>query len=202
MKTSVREAFPTFTDTFEGKLAFMYLDVKGLVTTGRGNLIDPVPAAHAIPWKHGVNGPFATGDQITAEWIKVKSLQSMRTRGGVAYGAVTELRMSEEDIDALTFGKLDEMYAYLGRRFRDLDEWPADAQLGLLSMAWAMGPGFHFPNFEAAARNTAWTVCADECKMNADGNPGLIPRNAANKKLFLNAASSTDPDVLYGFGSP
>ena len=46
MRPSVFAAFPGFITRFEGRLPFMYLDTKGLVTTGVGNLIDPlVPAS-------------------------------------------------------------------------------------------------------------------------------------------------------------
>ena len=31
-------------------------------------------------------------------------------------------------------------------------------------------------------------MCAQECLLNAAGNPGLVPRNAANMLLFCNAA--------------
>ena len=83
------------------------------------------------------------------------------------------------------------------KAFSGFDQWPADAQMAVLSMAWAMGPGFapkwtkfcaafarkDSPDFEAAAAT---------CKMNEAGNPGLIPRNNANKRLFLNASAVLD----------
>ncbi|MGO9893202.1 MAG: hypothetical protein ACLPX8_03180, partial [Bryobacteraceae bacterium] len=74
--------------------------------------------------------------------------------------------------------------------FQDFDTWPADAQLGLLSMAWAMGPGGpgQFPHFSSACKSLDFNAAAAECKMNEAGNPGLIPRNQANFTLFSNAA--------------
>jgi hypothetical protein len=67
-------------------------------------------------------------------------------------------------------------------------------------MAWAMGPGFNFPMFQAAcgkkddAGNPApdFRAAADQCHMDETGNPGLAPRNVANKQLFLNAADAID----------
>ena len=49
MRESVRRGFIGFSAPFEGRLHYMYLDVKGLVTTGVGNLIDSVGAAQALP---------------------------------------------------------------------------------------------------------------------------------------------------------
>jgi len=40
MKPAAKEGFLALTTNLEGYTSFMYLDVKGLVTTGIGNLID------------------------------------------------------------------------------------------------------------------------------------------------------------------
>lgn len=187
MKQSVRDVFAEFSTRFEGRVPFMYLDVKGLVTTGIGNLIDPISLAITLPWMRK-DGTPATKAEIESEWRKVKALQSMRMRGGMAYGAVTNLRLNETAIDGLVTAKAAEMEANLVKRFPDFASWPADAQLGLLSMAWAMGPAFRFPKFQAACLAMDFRKAAEECKMNEVGNPGLAPRNVANKQLFLNAA--------------
>ena len=74
--------------------------------------------------------------------------------------------------------------------FQSFDTWPADAQLALLSMAWAMGPGGPggFPHFRAGCQALDFKTAAAQCQMNAAGNPGLVPRNQANVTLFSNAA--------------
>jgi hypothetical protein len=77
--------------------------------------------------------------------------------------------------------------------FHCFDEWPADVQLGIHSMAWAMGAGFmrKFPKFTDACKACDWKRAAVECRMNTVNNPGLVPRNVANKKLFLTAAQKS-----------
>ena len=45
MNDSVLTTFPSFTQQFEGRIPFMYVDVKRLVTTAVGNLIDPLSTA-------------------------------------------------------------------------------------------------------------------------------------------------------------
>src|SRR6202171_5609902 len=120
MRQAVYDAVAAFMDKFEGKLPWMYLDqakkqpghAENLVTTARGNLIDPITAALNLPWKQaftgGNFGALATRDQVVAEWVLVKALQSMADRGGGAFSKVTTLRLAPEDMDELLFQKLAE----------------------------------------------------------------------------------------------
>lgn len=199
MWDSVRTAFPEFTETFEGHVSFPYCDVKGLVTVGRGNLIDPVSTAAHLPWT--INGQAASMQGILSGWNAVKARQDLKLRGGMAYLGVSALRLSDEAIDDLTTSKVLEMETHLKSRFGEVwDSLPSDAQLGVLSLAWACGPAFSFPKFESALLAKDFSTCAVECQMNVAGNPGLIPRNAANAQLFVNAANSVnsgmDPSIL------
>jgi hypothetical protein len=102
--------------------------------------------------------------------------------------------------------KLAANETYLRQRYPAYDDWPADAQLGLLSMSWAMGPGFKFPAFDAAVTDLDFARAATVCSINSTNNPGVVPRNAANKQLFGNAAAvgawALDPDVLWYPGAP
>ena len=199
MKSVVLSQIWPFTDVFEGYLPHMYLDVKGLVTTGRGNLIDPIGTALWLPWQYygpsGVLFGAATSQDIVAEWDRIKALQSWAPRGGGAFKAVATLGLSAPAIDALCQKKLEAMWWRLLVHFPGLEDWPAAAQLGALSMAWAMGPDFIFPHFATDANSLQWNAAATECRMREAGNPGLIPRNRANFALFL-AAPTQDADWL------
>lgn len=200
MKPSVRAAFVPFTIPMEGSIAWMYLDVKGLVTTAIGNLIDPIAYALPLPFMKP-DGTAATQAEITSEWLRVKARKDMAMRGGVAFKAITTLRLTPDGIELVVGRKLTQVDAHLRARFAGYDAWPADAQLGVLSMAWACGPAFRFPVFEAAVRSLDFAYAATECRMDETGNPGLRPRNIATRTLFRNAAhvvaESLDPDVLY-----
>ena len=194
MFPSVHSAFRNFNAAFEGVIPFMYLDIKGLVTIGVGNLIDPVELAQDLPF-HLKGNPAspATKDQITAEWRMLKSNPKLACEGYQACGPLTRLELDDTSIAALISGRLarDEAILKLQLWFAGLETWPADAQLGLLSMAWAMGPGGpgEFPRFRAACRDLNFVTAAQQCAMDEDGNPGLIPRNRANTTLFSNAAA-------------
>jgi GH24 family phage-related lysozyme (muramidase) len=196
---SVQSIFRSFNQAFEGLVPYMYLDIRGLVTVGVGNLIDPVELAQALPFqfknKPGTAGPpgsRATADQIAAEWQSLKDNPDLASAGFRACASLTQLELSDESIDALILSRLTSNADYLKRQlwFHSFETWPADAQLGLLSMAWAMGPGGpgQFPKFRAACQRLDFNAAAAECQMDASENLGLVPRNRANVTLFSNAA--------------
>jgi hypothetical protein len=217
MKDAVRAAWEPFNKPLEGRVQWMYLDVKGFVSTGVGNLIDasrtaltePTDAertkshqiARALPWQIGEDGELASDTDIDAEWDLVKSRMDMAKQGGGAFKGITTLRLSDEAIDELVFSKLDEMEGVLKSRgpFTDFDTWPADAQLGLLSMSWGMGPKFNFPKFQAAVASRDWTTAAAECRFNPEIGT-IVERNDRDQQLFRNAATvedgGLDPEVL------
>lgn len=205
MYDSVREQFIAFSTEFEGRVSFMYADIKGLVSIGIGNLIDPVELALPLPFVYKSDQSSAAGQaDIQTDWQRVKSDPSLAQKGWRACDAITSLMLTDDSIETLVLSKLDQFAATLRRtsEFADLDDWPADAQLGLFSMAWAMGPAFGpgWPNFRASCAAHDWRGAADNRHMNDSANPGLRPRNVANRELFLNAAYATDqgydPTVL------
>lgn len=205
MRASVKSQFRTFNAPLEGVVKYMYLDIKGLVTIGVGNLIDPINAALNLPFRYknkpGVTnaGQSASRADIEAEWKLIKGKQELAQKGHRACEPLTKLELDDTAINTLIDQRLMQNESFLKRQkaFKDFDQWPADAQLGLLSMAWAMGPGFSasWPKFSAACEKMDFDAAAANCKMSEAGNPGVIPRNRANKRLFQNAAA-----VLAGEG--
>lgn len=200
MWQSVRDAILPMMEPWEGKrIPWMYLDVKCLVTTGTGNLIDPSSAALDLPWMRP-DGTPADKSEVLAEWLYVKGRRDMATYGGGAFARVTHLRLTEAGLDALIEGKLDSNEAYLKKRFPAWDTFPADAQLAIMSWAWAVGPAANWPKFVAAVLERDWDTAGEESHIDETGNPGVRPRNAANVILFHNAsmidAVGADPQWL------
>ncbi len=194
MRGSVRDAFISFNSPFEGIVHWMYADVKGLVTVGIGNLIDPLPKG--LPFVDKGTGLPASEAAILADWTRIKGDKSLAKLGHRACEHITQLRLTGTGVERLVYGKLDEMAGYLAKRFPEWEIWPADAQLATLSMAWACGPAFHFPKLEAALRDQDFIAASNECHINETGNPGVKPRNAANVALYINASTAPDPDFL------
>jgi len=184
----VRETFPAWSAHFESRLGFLFLDVKGLVSTGVGILLEPLSLALGLPWRRP-DGSLASAAEIADAWNEVKARQDLAEEGGGHFAGLTTLRLSDDDVDAITLRKLDEVEAELRARFPAWERWPADAQLGTLSMAWAMGAGFRFPHWEAAVERLDFDSAAAESHMSEEGqNESFRRRNAANAILFRNAA--------------
>ncbi len=172
----------------------MYLDVKGLVTTAIGNLIDTPGEAMNLPFVHK-DGTPATREQILDEWHYVKSRQDLKLRGGMVYERFTSLRLTPEGVMQVVLAKVAQMETHLSGRFPEWEEWPWQAQMATLSMAWAAGPALHAPHWEMAVRTQDWAMAAVESHLEDSHNPGLVPRNAANKALFLEAAAAHTDDT-------
>ena len=215
MKDAVRDAFVPFTAKFEGIVPWLYQDVKGLVSIGIGNLVDPIALAMDLPFVRVSDGRPATREQIADEWQRVKTQppdaqgRTAAQLGHLYTKQVTTLRLMDDGIRKLVAGKLAQNEACLLTGFPDFKDWPADAQLATLSMAWAVGPAFwepragrnYWPRLTAALRDQDFRMAAIECFMHEEATiSGLRPRNTANRILYTNAAivkAMFDPDHLY-----
>jgi hypothetical protein len=203
-RASVTAAFKTFTNAWEGDIPFAYLDIKGYVTIGLGFLADPVNAFVAMPLVNKRTlAPASTLDMV-AEWHTVKSARMLIPLGWRAYERLTTLCLSEKSIGNLLIDKMLSNERILKARFVKFDSWPADAQLGLHSMAWSEGAGFWhiYPRFSSMCDALDFVGAAKECGISEVGNPGVRGRNIADELLFNNAAkvyadSQLDPEKLY-----
>lgn len=213
MRESVKAAFRDLTVAWEGGyILWMFPDVKKLISGGFGLLLDPVALAMTVPWR-SQDGTLASREQVIAEWSRLKNFVEKNPGSEFwswkRFEKQTTLRLTPEDMDAAVLSKVAMNETVLRRGFPDYDSWPADAQLGIHSMAWACGPGIwsqsagrnHWPKLTAACRARDWRTAAVECFMNEEKrNPGIIPRNKGNRVMFMNAAyveeRGHDPDVL------
>lgn len=216
MRESVLENFISFTEPHEGFVPKPYIDVKGYVTTGYGNLIGTTPSnpldgqitseGLSLPWRRDSDNSLASRAEILEAFDAVKN-SGMAQSGGGNQRHLTRIHLDESDIRSLVRRKLEQMEVTLRQFFPGYDSWPADAQLGLLSMSWAMGPAFarKYPKFTRAANQLIpdFLTMADESVIPELGLPDAKPegRNAQQVKLFNNAAAvminNLDPNVLY-----
>ncbi len=190
MHQSVLAQWHAFSTDLEGRVHSMYLDLKALITTGVGNLIDSVPEAQKLPWKHA-DGSLATKEEVAGAWRALKARPDLARLHWKYAAKLNDLRLSDEDIDSLVARKLVEFEAHLKKSLPDFDGYPADAQLAIMSMAWAVGPGFTktFKNFTAFALKQEWVNAGACSTIKTAGNPGVSPRNKRNLVCLRNAAS-------------
>lgn len=193
MRESVRTAFPNAVVHHEGRTSWLYLDTKGLVTTGVGNLVDPVSLALELPWRRA-GGEMATCAEVEADWERVKAMRAGMIAG--RYRGPRALHLEEADVDELVDRKAGEFWGHLAATFPSAEDWPADAQLGLLLHAWAVGPhGYrrNWPKMSAALDACDWLEVAAQCVMPR----ARMSRNEAHALCFRNAAAGADPKVLF-----
>lgn len=202
MRDAVRNAFVAYSKPFESCVHYPYLDVKGLATVGIGDLEEPLSEFQKLPFARGVGGPKCCAAEIQAAYWKLKHCGLDPKAGGAQYEAVTDLRLSDDDITNIVATKLAQIEAVLITLLPNFAQAPADAQLAVLSMAWALGAYFpkQWPKFSAAFRAAKWGVCDQECQPSAAemkaNNDSFRKRVASWHQLFKNAAVSTDPNVL------
>jgi len=208
MAQSALDAFVPFSVPLEGETSYMYTDAEGLVHTGIGNKIDTgsgsdgYPPALLLPWQVGDGGALAASSDVIAEWQKVKAAFPGVTSTGDA--AITALRLSPSAVQALVYGRLKQNETYLLGIAPSYPAWPADAQLGVHGLMWAVGAGLNlsYPSFLAACNRQDFASAAVEshCSNCAPA------RNTEQAHMFRNAATVVSEglprDVLYYPGSP
>jgi hypothetical protein len=216
MKDGVRRYWIEFNTPLEGRVHYMYLDWKGWVSTGVGNLIDATAQPMSAPsaaeratsltmagqfgWTTA-DGTAAGADLVAADWDAVKARLDLAPSGHLAFAPLTHLVLSDDEINRMIFVKVDEMERYLKSRteFADFDSWPADAQLAVLSMSWGMGPAFNFPTFGSYVAQGDWADAATECGFQPDQGTIKI-RNMLDAQSLRNAArvaaDGYDPEQL------
>ena len=169
----------------EGSIDHMYLDTRGFVTVGVGQLLASEEAAAELGFIHRDSGAEATRDDIINEYRNLKSQQPglVATR----YREFTQLMLPEATIDAMLEQKIDEFSLGLQKELTDFDGFPDAAKEGLLDMAFNLGLNGlmrKFPSFIAAAKRQDWNSCAAECHRNGIGES----RNELTVSLFKQAA--------------
>lgn len=199
MRSIVKSSWLALNRPLEGRVPVMYPDKLGLVTCAVGVLIDPIGYALRLPWVHTgpqrTFGPPATLEEIKTEWFRVKNTPNGGKLATKHWLDTARLVLTDKAIDDIVMLRLVQDDLVLATRFSQWEAWPAYAQAATLSMAWAMGPYFAYPNWQEAAERLDWTGCAKECYIPDATNPGLVPRNAMNLEFF-HAAVHSDPDAL------
>jgi peptidoglycan hydrolase-like protein with peptidoglycan-binding domain len=195
-RASVVQSFVPWSTPFEGYLNGPYTDAKGLITTGMGNLIDtqppsPTPTAKArsLPWSpNNIDADWAI---LRKNWPAVQSTASMR---------LTTSRLSPQAVTNLIEETMRSEESAILRLLPNFRSAPADAQLAVWSMVWAMGTGNlgKFKTFLDAFNRGDYVTAAAQSHMQG---VGIDMRNLANKLLLLNAAAvstlGADPSTLY-----
>ncbi len=204
IRPAVRAAFRGYSEKLEGRTRNPYADVRGLVTVSVGCLIDPLHIALTLDWRVGERK--ATPAEIERDWRAVKALGE-NNRTAASQASLTQIRLTDDAVDALLWGRLEANGAWLAKNLLpEFPDYPADAQLGILSTAWAIGCDFRHtkpprPELVSAIKARDWLAAKTHAALREAGNAGVVDRNRHQRRCFDNAATverhGLDPSVLH-----
>jgi GH24 family phage-related lysozyme (muramidase) len=173
---------------WEGDIGHMYLDTKGYVTVGIGNMIPSAEAAKKLPFIDTKTGKPATPEQIEAAFAKVDGMPEGMNAS--KYASATTLRLDKAAIRELATERLrNEFLPSLRRLFPKFDSYPEAAQKALVDMVYNMGAGklAKFVNLRAACEAGDWTRAATESHRAGARDA----RNEWTHQMFLDAGAAS-----------
>jgi len=202
MKFTLDE-FVSFTTPLEGKVDTMYVDAKGYITVGYGNLIGTRKYGEGLPWVRRTDGSRATVTEYDEEFDLLSGkAEKLAKDGWMAAEKLCKLRLTDDGMLDLVGKKLASNEAQLKIGFPDYDNMPADGQLFLHSMAWACGPSFwvagplgRYPALrktinDARLDPVQWVLAMKQCDINPKIGT-IVKRNELNKILLWNSFCRT-----------
>lgn len=201
MKAAAHAGWHEFSTDLEGRVPYLYLDSadpEGFVTVGVGNYVEPMTEAMKLPFRHA-DGRLASPAEIAVVWQRVKNMQVLRHRS-LSQRSDRSLTLTDEDIDRLVDTRIRGNEVILRGFFPAWDEWPADAQLAIMSWCWAVGPHSRYPRMFARLREGDFEGAAAECTINPQRG-SIVTRNERNRVCLVNAARvvqhGLDPEMLF-----
>lgn len=193
MNPSVEAVWMPFNSDLEGVFRSPYLDINGDVTVAIGCLCDPLHRALTLPWK--IEGRPATQEEIARDWQALKSRPNLAEWRADKQAVLTSIRLDDDDVTALVRRRLQANYDYLRTHLMPrIDSFPADAQLGILSVAWGIGAAFDRarpprPQLVLACNAEDWVAAKVHARLRESRNPGVVLRNRRQELCFDNAAT-------------
>lgn len=163
MHASALNQIVEYLAVFEGggksnPITWMYLDERGLVSTGVGILFDPLADNKYKVTFYKKNDAGAAGDtrasdaELKSEWDMVKGKAEpvpdkageLRPKSGFgsykAFEAITQLRIKEAALSGSALTMVTGIDRSIKHDFGpDYDTWPADVQVAIVQMAYAGG---------------------------------------------------------------
>jgi hypothetical protein len=172
---------------WEGRANWMYLDSRGNVTIGVGQLI--ASAQDAIPFHfRRPNADFATNAEIEQEYNLVKTMFPGHV--AAAYRRSNSLLLPDTDIDLILKRTLIECAADLSHQFADFVDFPDAVKLALLDMRFNLGErGLEtdFPRFCIAVESQQWDAAGALCQRRGPN----AARNAWTRTQFETVGNVT-----------
>lgn len=180
----------------EGETRYMYLDTRGLVTTGIGHMLKTADAATKLPWHHKKTGLPATPaevkqvfDKLRTSWAEFRheNPKGPNTFEAAHYEKVSDLELPEGFARQDALARLQhDFLPKLRSVFPGFDSYPMPAQKAIVDMAYNLGIGKlrdGFPKFVALCRDGEFGLAAPQSHRSSS----RADRNAATAQLLVDA---------------
>ena len=169
---------------WEGKVPWMYLDTKSLVTVGIGKMLPDVAAAQQLPFVRRDDKKAATADEIKTDFDNVKKQPGSQIAS--KYKPFTKLDLPDDKIFELLKSVNDEFQGKLLDNIAGYDKFPVPAKRALTDMVYNLGIGglLKFHHLLHSVAKADWAKAATECHRNGPSDE----RNEWTKSMFLEAA--------------
>ena len=173
---------------WEGKVAYMYLDSRGFVTVGVGNLVSSVDQAKKLPFINAAAGKTATPEEIETAFTAVSKMA--KNRRATYYKQNPSIELNDETIKQMAIKRLKEEFVPgLRQLFHGFDGYPNPAKQALVDMVYNLGVGGlkKFKKLIAAAEKGDWQEVANESHRTSCREE----RNKWTRERFKKAAKAT-----------
>lgn len=193
----VRAGWCEFTRPIEGCFSHPYLDNRGIVTVGFGCALFTLAGMRTLDWFFH-DGTPCLADDVAEAWNRLHAMPPARVASFYAYEG--HIQLQDDAIVSLAMSRLQANAETLSAKWRSFPEFHPAAQAALLSIAYAVGSGAQkpgltsdeWPGLQESVYLNQWVEAADRGVLRAAGNPGVLPRNLANRALFR-IAGGVDP---------
>lgn len=199
LETEWLEAYvQTTLPQFEGDVAWMYLDSRGLVTIADGVMLPNGAAALQLPLRTPA-GTLADHATVLADFNRVSKM--LPDRLASFYRCNTSLTLTDGDRAALRRARVTAALGQLCAEFPGFESTPVNARLALVDMVYNLGLGrpatplhkgtglLGYTDLCRAIRTADWLTAANQCDRDVF-DPAFRVRNHWTQTHFL-AASQT-----------
>jgi len=191
MRQAAIHVFEAKTRELEGVIPWPYLDTRGIVTIGIGHAVESRAEWLSLPFDlDPIQSPATSEVYLVLVWSRLHSLSFGPDLAAGWYASKSTLRLTDQAISALFQSDVTKLETYARGIFSGYDDYGCDAQMGIISMLYSVGPGgIHgFPLCCSAIRTRSWATAAAQCHMQGCSDA----RNALTRSCFLAAAAHPD----------